>query len=415
MGVGRRPAGHSAVARRNALPVAAQPHTAPNPHASQMDGFQRPPPLVGVQGARPPGGFQGGALTLLRSPDDLSRQAWGRHGWGDKSVFKSESATCVQTSAKLPWGLPDDLSVAVLIPCYNEAAAIAKVVDDFRAALPRARIYVYDNNSGDGTMAVARDAGAVVRTEALQGKGHVVRRMFADVEADVFVLVDGDDTYDAAVAPAMLRLMLDNQLDMVTGTRASEQAGAYRRGHQLGNAVLTGLVRRIFGNRVSDMLSGYRVFSRRFVKSFPALAGGFETETEFTVHALELKMPIGEMVTAYRGRPPGSTSKLRTYADGMRILRSIVRLVKEERPLQFFALIGGVLLLAGFGVGLPVVVEFLRTGLVPRLPTAVLATGLVLLSFLAFVCGLVLDTVTHGRREMRRLAYLASPGVAARL
>ncbi len=312
-------------------------------------------------------------------------------------------------------GLPDDLSVAVLIPCYNEAAAIAKVVADFRAAVPWARIYVYDNNSSDGTVMAARDAGAVVRTEALQGKGHVVRRMFADVEADVFVLVDGDDTYDAAVAPEMLRLMLDRQLDMVTGARLTEETAAYRRGHRVGNAVLTGLVRRIFGDRVSDMLSGYRVFSRRFVKSFPALAVGFETETEFTVHALELKMPIGEVVTAYRGRPPGSVSKLRTYADGVRILRAIVLLVKEERPLQFFALIGAVLLLAGFGIGLPVVVEFLRTGFVARLPSAVLATGFVLLSFLTFVCGLVLDTVTHGRREMRRLAYLAIPGIAARL
>jgi glycosyltransferase involved in cell wall biosynthesis len=312
-------------------------------------------------------------------------------------------------------GLPDDLSVAVLIPCYNEAAAIAKVVADFRAVLPWARIYVYDNNSSDGTVVAARDAGAVVRTEALQGKGHVVRRMFADVEADVFVLVDGDDTYDAAVAPEMLRLMLDRQLDMVTGARLTEETAAYRRGHRVGNAVLTGLVRRIFGDRVSDMLSGYRVFSRRFVKSFPALAVGFETETEFTVHALELKMPIGEIVTAYRGRPPGSVSKLRTYADGVRILRAIVLLVKEERPLQFFALIGGVLLLVGFGIGLPVVAEFLETGFVARLPSAVLATGFVLLSFLTFVCGLVLDTVTHGRREMRRLAYLAIPGIAARL
>jgi glycosyltransferase involved in cell wall biosynthesis len=321
----------------------------------------------------------------------------------------------VQDTTNPDLRLPDDLSVAVLIPCYNEAAAIAKVVTDFRAVLPSARLYVYDNNSSDKTAAAARAAGAVVRTETLQGKGHVVRRMFADVEADVFVLVDGDDTYDAAMAPTMVQLMLDRQLDMVTGARVTEEEAAYRRGHRLGNAVLTSLVRWIFGNRVSDMLSGYRAFSRRFVKSFPALAGGFETETEFTVHALELKMPIGEVVTAYRGRPPGSVSKLRTYADGIRILRSIVLLVKEERPLQFFALIGAALLLAGLGVGLPVVVEFVRTGLVPRLPTAVLATGLVLMSFLAFVCGLVLDTVTHGRREMRRLAYLAIPGVAARL
>lgn len=310
--------------------------------------------------------------------------------------------------------MPDDLRVAVLIPCYNEQAAIAKVVTDFRTALPLARVYVYDNNSTDDTVMAARAAGAVVRTEALQGKGHVVRRMFADIEADIFVLVDGDDTYDAAAAPAMLRLMLDRQLDMVTGTRQTEAVEAYRRGHRLGNAVLTGLVRHIFGNRVSDMLSGYRAFSRRFVKSFPALAAGFETETEFTVHALELNMPIGEVVTAYRGRPPGSASKLRTYADGARILRTIVVLVKEERPLQFFALIGAVLLLAGLALGLPVVVEFMRTGLVPRLPTAVLATGFVLLSFLSFVCGLILDTVTRGRRELKRLAYLAIAGVAAR-
>jgi glycosyltransferase involved in cell wall biosynthesis len=310
--------------------------------------------------------------------------------------------------------MPDDLRVAVLIPCYNEQAAIAKVVADFRAALPLARVYVYDNNSTDGTVAAARAAGAVVRSETLQGKGHVVRRMFADIDADAFVLVDGDDTYDAAAAPAMLRLMLDQQLDMVTGTRQTEEAEAYRRGHRLGNAMLTGLVRQIFGNRVSDMLSGYRVFSRRFVKSFPALAAGFETETEFTVHALELNMPIGEVVTAYRGRPAGSASKLRTYADGARILRTIVVLVKEERPLQFFMLTGLALLLAGFALGLPVVVEFARTGLVPRLPTAVLATGFVLLSFLSCMCGLVLDTVTRGRRELKRLAYLAIPGIAAR-
>jgi glycosyltransferase involved in cell wall biosynthesis len=306
------------------------------------------------------------------------------------------------------------LSVAVLIPCFNEEAAVGKVVREFRAALPHARIYVYDNNSTDGTVQEAHAAGAVVRTEILQGKGHVVRRMFADVEADVFVLVDGDDTYDASVAPEMLRLLLDRQLDMVTGTRKTELAEAYRRGHRLGNAMLTGVVRWIFGNRVTDMLSGYRVFSRRFVKSFPALAAGFETETEFTIHALELKMPIGEVVTDYRGRPIGSSSKLHTYADGIRIMRTIVVLVKEERPLQFFGLAGIVLLLLGLALGLPVVAEFLATGLVPRLPTAVLATGFVLLSFLSFVCGLVLDTVTRGRREMKRLAYLALPSVAAK-
>jgi glycosyltransferase involved in cell wall biosynthesis len=300
--------------------------------------------------------------------------------------------------------------VAVLIPCHNEVVAIPKVVADFRAALPGATVYVYDNNSADGTAAAARAAGAVVRRETLQGKGHVVRRMFADVEADIFVLVDGDDTYDAAAAPAMLRRLLDDGLDMVIGTRVTDIQAAYRPGHRLGNRVLTGMVAAIFGNRVSDMLSGYRVFSRRFVKTFPALATGFETETEFTVHALELRMAIGEVATGYRDRPAGSASKLRTYSDGLRILRTIVILVKEERPLQFFSLSGAVLLLLGIGFGIPVVMQFWATGLVPRLPTAVLATGLVLLSFLSFAAGLILDSVTRARKEFKRLAYLALPG-----
>jgi glycosyltransferase involved in cell wall biosynthesis len=301
--------------------------------------------------------------------------------------------------------------VAVLIPCHNEALAIPKVVADFRAALPDATIHVYDNNSTDGTEAAARAAGATVRRETLQGKGHVVRRMFADVEADIFVLVDGDDTYEAAAAPNMVRLLLDDGLDMVIGTRVTDIAAAYRPGHRLGNRVLTGMVATIFGNRVTDMLSGYRVFSRRFVKTFPALATGFETETEFTVHALELRMAIGEIRTAYRDRPAGSTSKLRTYTDGARILRTIVILVKEERPLQFFSLCALALLLAGIGLGIPVVTDFFATGLVPRLPTAVLAMGFVLLSFLSLAAGLILDSVTRGRKEAKRLAYLAVPGV----
>ena len=301
------------------------------------------------------------------------------------------------------------LRVAVLIPCYNEEVAIPKVVAAFRAALPGAVIYVYDNNSRDRTAERAREAGAVVRTERLQGKGNVVRRMFADIEADAYVLVDGDDTYDAAAAPEMLRLLLEQRLDMVNAARVTEIAAAYRRGHRIGNAVLTGIVAWIFGDRITDMLSGYRAFSRRFVKSFPALAGGFETETEFTVHALELRMPVGEVRAAYRDRPAGSASKLRTYADGLRILRTIVVLVKEERPLQFFALAALVLLLLGLAFGLPVVVEFVRTGLVPRLPSAVLATGLVLLSFLSTACGLILDSVTRGRKEIKRLAYLSIP------
>jgi glycosyltransferase involved in cell wall biosynthesis len=302
--------------------------------------------------------------------------------------------------------------LAVLIPCRNEVVAIAKVVADFRAALPEAAVYVYDNNSADGTEAAARAAGAVLRRETLQGKGHVVRRMFADVEADIYVLVDGDDTYDAAAAPAMVRLLRADGLDMVIGTRVSDSVAAWRPGHRFGNRLLNFMVAAIFGHRVVDMLSGYRVFSRRFVKSFPAQATGFETETEFTVHALELHMAIGEVRGTYRDRPAGSASKLRTYADGLRILRTIVILVKEERPLQFFALGGLLLLLLGVGLGAPVIMEFLATGLVPRLPTAVLATGLVLLSFLSFAAGLILDSVTRGRKEFKRLAYLALPGPA---
>ena len=304
-----------------------------------------------------------------------------------------------------------DPRMVVLIPCYNEAVAIGSVVRAFRAALPEAAIYVYDNNSVDDTVAQARAAGAVVRTERLQGKGHVIRRMFADVDADVYVLVDGDATYDPASAPAMVAMLLAEGLDMVNGTRVSDAAAAYRLGHRLGNVVLSGIVRAIFGNRITDMLSGYRVFSRRFVKSFPALSSGFETETEFTVHALELDMPVGELPTPYRERPPGSLSKLNTYRDGVRILGTIVQLVKEERPLPFFGLAGLALLLVAVIIAVPVVAEFMRTGLVPRMPTAILATGLVLLGFLSFVCGLVLDSVARGRKEVKRLAYLAVPAV----
>jgi len=300
--------------------------------------------------------------------------------------------------------------VAVLIPCYNEEVAVPRVVAAFRAALPDATVYVYDNNSRDRTVEVARAAGAMVRTETLQGKGHVVRRMFADIEADVYVLVDGDDTYEAAAAPRMVAKLLEERLDMVTGTRVSDIQEAYRPGHRFGNLMLTGMVRTIFGNRISDMLSGYRVFSRRFVKSFPALAAGFETETEFTVHALELMLPVGEVQTAYKERPVGSTSKLRTFSDGWRILKAIIALVKREKPLPFFSCIAAALLLLGLGLALPVFLTFLETGLVPRLPTAVLSMGLVLLSFLAFTCGLILDTVTRGRMEAKRIAYLAIPG-----
>jgi glycosyltransferase involved in cell wall biosynthesis len=303
--------------------------------------------------------------------------------------------------------------VAVLIPCYNEAAAITAVVQDFRAELPGATIYVYDNNSCDGTVAAAREAGAVVRTERLQGKGHVIRRMFADIEADAYVLVDGDDTYSAASSPAMVRLLLDDGLDMVNGTRISEVQAAYRRGHRFGNAALTGLVAWVFGGGVSDMLSGYRVFSRRFVKSFPALSSGFETETEFTVHALELRMPIGEVLTPYKERPVGSASKLHTVRDGLRILRAIFILVKEERPLQFFSSAAVVQMALAFGLAAPVFADFIRTGLVPRLPTAVLSTGIVLLACLSLTCGFILDSVTRGRKEFKRLSYLSIPAYRA--
>ncbi|MBV8653142.1 MAG: glycosyltransferase [Alphaproteobacteria bacterium] len=298
------------------------------------------------------------------------------------------------------------LRIAVLIPCFNEEITIGKVVRDFQQALPAARIYVYDNNSTDRSAAIARAAGAVVRREAQQGKGYVVRRMFADIDADIYVLVDGDDTYDAAAAPCLVATLLDEPCDIVNAVRVGAAAAAYRRGHRLGNRLLTGLVSHTFDRTTDDMLSGYRVFSRRFVKSFPAMSGGFEIETELTVHAFELGMPVAEIRTDYKERPAGSSSKLSTYRDGLRILTTIVILLKEERPFQFFAILGAALAIVGFTLGMPVVFEFLRTGLVPRLPTALLATALVLLSFLSLTCGLILDTVTRGRREMKRLRYL---------
>src|SRR6185437_1220032 len=285
----------------------------------------------------------------------------------------------------------------------------AAVVRDFRAALPGATVFVYDNNSTDQTKAVAAAAGAVVRSEPLRGKGNVVRRMFADIEADVFVLVDGDDTYDAASAPKLIQLLLSESLDMVNGARVASSDLAYRRGHQFGNAMLTGLVARIFGNRLTDLLSGYRVMSRRFVKSFPALTPGFEIETEMTVHALELRLPMAEVPTTYRERPSGSASKLRTYHDGIRILRVIMILMKQEKPLTFFGVIGALLAILSGALAVPVIETYLKTGLVPRLPTAVLSTGIMLLAFLSFFCGLILETVTRGRVETKRLSYLSVP------
>lgn len=299
--------------------------------------------------------------------------------------------------------------IAVLVPCLNEEAAIGKVVADFRAALPEAVIFVYDNGSSDRTAQFAREAGAVVRTEPLKGKGNVVRRMFADVEADIYVMVDGDDTYHAPSAPALVQHLIEHSLDMVNGAREEKSELAYRRGHRFGNRLLTGLVASFFGERFADMLSGYRIMSRRFVKSFPALASGFEIETELTVHALQLSLPIAEKMAPYRERPPASSSKLRTIPDGIRIMKLIARLIREEKPLEFFSTIAGILALASLLLAFPVITEFLRTGLVPRLPTAVLSTGLMLLSFLSFMSGLVLATVTRGRIEAKRLQYLSIP------
>ena len=305
------------------------------------------------------------------------------------------------------------VQIAVLIPCLNEEAAIAKVVADFHAALPSAAIYVYDNGSADRTAAVARRAGAIVRIEPLRGKGNVMRRMFADVEADVYVLVDGDDTYDAASAPELVNQLLQQHIDMVNGARQEISTRAYRAGHRFGNRMLTALVGYFFGARFTDILSGYRVMSRRFVKSFPALAGGFEIETELTVHALQLRLPIAEVLTPYRDRPPTSSSKLRTFPDGMRILRLIARMVREERPLEFFSSFAAVLAMTSLGLATPVVLEYFRTGLVPRWPTAVLSTGLMLLSFLSLTCGMILATVTRGRIEAKRLRYLEIPAQRA--
>lgn len=300
--------------------------------------------------------------------------------------------------------------VAVLIPCYNEAATIAQVVGDFHAALPGAVVYVYDNNSTDGTGEAASAAGAVVVRETRQGKGHVVRRMFRDIDADVFVLVDGDATYDAASLPKLIGELAAGA-DMVVAARVSQDSAAYRRGHQFGNRTLTGFVAAVFGKELRDMLSGYRVMSRRFVKSFPALSTGFEIETELTVHALELDLPISEIDTPYFARPAGSVSKLNTWRDGARIMSTILHLYRSERPLIFFAVVGALLAALSVLLAVPVVVTYVETGLVPRIPTAVLSTGLMILAFLSIAVGFVLDTVSQGRRELKLLAYLAQPPI----
>ncbi|MFP5414170.1 MAG: glycosyltransferase family 2 protein [Gammaproteobacteria bacterium] len=300
-------------------------------------------------------------------------------------------------------------SIAVIIPCYNEAAAIATVVRDFRTALPAARILVFDNNSTDDTVELARAAGAEVFPAPIQGKGNVIRQAFAALDADLYVLVDGDATYDAAAAPRLVEALLSGGLDMVIAARRANANAAYRPGHRLGNRLLTGLINSLFGGRIDDLLSGYRVFSRRFVKSFQALATGFETETELTVHALALRMPIAEVATDYGARPDGSHSKLSTWRDGLRILVTALRLFEKERPLIFFGILTVLFASASILLALPIVVEFLATGLVPRFPTAILATALMILAALSLSVGLITDAITHARRELRRLAYLAIP------
>ena len=300
------------------------------------------------------------------------------------------------------------MKVAVLIPCYNEGTTISKVVSDFRAALPGAEIYVYDNNSSDSTKESAMSAGAIVHSEPMQGKGNVVRRMFADIEADTYVMVDGDATYHAASAPLMIERLFKEKLDMVVGNRlVKHEEGAFRAGHHVGNHLLTGFVAWLFTSRFNDILSGYRVFSRRFVKSFPAISTGFETETELTVHALALRLPVAEVDTPYFARPDGSSSKLRTYHDGFRILLTILLLLKEERPQFFFSAISLLLMAIALVLGIPIIVGWMETGLVPRFPTALLATGISLMAFLSLAAGVILDTVTRGRREIKRLHYLS--------
>jgi glycosyltransferase involved in cell wall biosynthesis len=304
--------------------------------------------------------------------------------------------------------------IAVLIPCYNEGRTIGGVISNFKTQLPGAVIHVYDNNSSDDTVPQAKANGAILGYEKRQGKGHVVRRMFRDIDADIYVLVDGDDTYDAASAPRLVAELIDSGADMVIGTRVGQHKAAYRRGHQIGGQLLTAFCAAVFSAKLHDMLSGYRILSRRFVKSLPALSAGFEIETELTIHALELELPILEVETPYFARPAGSVSKLDTWRDGMRILFTIVQLYRSERPLTFFTIIGGLLALLSVILAIPIVVTYIETGLVPRLPSAVLSTGLMILAFLSVAVGFVLDTVTRGRREMKLLAYLAESRSSAR-
>lgn len=305
------------------------------------------------------------------------------------------------------------METAIIIPCYNEAAAIGTVIDNFRAERPEAKIYVYDNASSDHTSEVAARHGAVVRLESNRGKGNVVRRMFADVEADIYVLVDGDDTYDASSLNAMIDCLTENRADMITGRRVEQHEDAYRFGHRFGNRLLTGITQLLFGRRSVDLLSGYRVMSRRFVKSFPAISSGFEIETELTIHALSLNIPMEQVDTPYKERPADSESKLNTYRDGARIFSTILLFTKEERPFLFFSTLSAMLTALSLLLGIPVTLEFFETGLVQRFPTAILSASLMMLGFLSLTTGMTLDSVARGRREQKRLAYLRLPWLSS--
>ncbi|WP_338894444.1 glycosyltransferase family 2 protein [Streptomyces sp. TG1A-60] len=298
-------------------------------------------------------------------------------------------------------------TIACVVPCHNEEAAVGKVVRDLRAALPEADIYVYDNVSTDRTVEVAREAGAIVREEPRKGKGNVIRRAFADVDADALLIVDGDDTYDASRARDMVDLLFEGPYDQVVGARRETVSAAYRAGHAIGNKLLTGAVRSLFGNDVTDMLSGYRVFSRRFVKSFPALAREFETETEMTIHALHLRLPTAEVVVDYRVRPEGGESKLRTCRDGWRILRVILDLARRERPSLVHTVVAGLLALVSVILGAPVIADFISTGTVPRIPTAILAAAIMTIAALVLLVGYILESLMHMRQEQSRLVHLA--------
>lgn len=297
------------------------------------------------------------------------------------------------------------LRIAVLLPCYNEGKAISQVVGQLKTTLPSAIIYVYDNNSTDDTSQQAHLAGAIVRKEPKQGKGQVVRRMFSDIDADIYLMMDGDGTYDVASAPKLIQALIDEQLDMVIGTRAQNEQ-AFRKGHQFGNKIFNMTLKTLFQSNFTDIFSGYRVFSKRFVKSFPALTTGFDTETELSVHALEINCPCQEIETPFFERALGTASKLNTFKDGFRILWRMCFLFKEVKPFYFFGIIALVFFLLSMGLGYPVIKTYFLTQWVYKVPTAILAAALMILSFISFTCGLILSSVSYARREMKKLMYL---------